>query len=265
MKNLTEKHWFYICTIIAVLGFTLAVIGAIKASHAQGLTTSSINRVSIYSAEGYHANTYATARNLTTATQIPTNNFLVGQSNNNPECCVRRTYLSFAIPNMISVSACSLCVYNNGGTISSGNEFYLRIFGARSSKPVYDLDDFPRFNGWAASGSYTGTVLNNNFYVASTWTSSTWNKTDFNAAGLDSVFAARNDTLWIVLLSSKDVSSTDPTAGKQEWINILNTSYIPHLSITYTAPSTVKMRKYLYDKDPFYLWQNGESTPLYKK
>ena len=83
----------------------------------------------------------------------------------------------------------------------------------------------------------------------------------FNTAGLDSVFAASTDTLWIALVSREDQQNSTPT--NSEYI-IFNTT-TPYLSINYSIPDTTDSvqgrvlysttRQPIYDKTRIPLWK----------
>lgn len=130
------------------------------------------------------------------------------------------------IPGMVSASACTLFV--DGYTNASDTDFDLYIVGARAWKSTLSSGDFPHFNGWVSSGTYTGTVLNNTWNTSSY--SSNWNAIIFNAAGRDSLAAAAGDTLWLAMLSSRDYTPSAPTGNEY----VIFAGSAPYLSFTYT-------------------------------
>lgn len=176
--------------------------------------------------------TYSNVRNSTTgsgATAYPLyiDNDLISAG----RYVVSRSFMAFPIPLMATISACSL--YVDGNSNSSDTDFNVNIYGARSYRSTVTTADFNKFNGWASSGAYGGTILNDTWNTASY--SDNWNTLVFNAAGRDSVLAAKSDTLWIALLSSRDVAATQPSGI--ESISFSGTGTVPYLSITYTVPA----------------------------
>lgn len=194
-----------------------------------------------YSYDGSPA-TYASVRNVTSASASYTNQLVVGQDASGG-FEVYRSPARFAIPNMTSISAASMFLEGSNDTSTVDFDIYIHTAG-----PWYagvDIRDFTHFTGWKSSGAYDGTVLNNS-WNSSSW-SATWNEITFAAAGLSAILAAKNTTLCLVLISKEDYDSSEPT----DWELV---SFEPHtvsgkepyLSLTYTLqlPAPVFMNNY---------------------
>lgn len=245
-----EMKWFYKPIGTAFLiGLLLCLYGVASGNAQTTYTTINAGKdSSVYNANGV----YLTARNAVGGVLQPTHEVGLRAS----IYSIYRLFMYFVIPPLYNntIVADSLCVH--GDVDSSVTDFNVDILLASESKSVYADNDFSHFSGWQASGSYTGTVLNN------TWNSSSYvagyNKLVLNAAGTAAVTAAANDTLWVVLLSSKDYNATQPTTS--EYINFSGneTAYRPYLAITYIA-STGTIRSLL---NPTYLYNNGDSVPI---
>ena len=161
----------------------------------------------------------------------------VGQVFSGSNHNIDRAFLGIpGIPGMVSASACTLFV--DGYTDASDTDFDIYIVGARAWKSALSNDDFTRFNGWAASGSYTGAVLNTSWNTSSF--SSNLNALIFNAAGRDSLAAAAGDTLWLAMLSSRDYTPTAPSGNEY----VIFAGSAPCLSFTYTPYYTTPPTDY---------------------
>jgi len=160
----------------------------------------------IYAEDGYlamgHELTYSDARDPETAETRGTY-FLIGQLTG---FSVMRADASFIIPELAAVSACSLFV--DGSSNGSTDDFDVYILSSTYG-PTLTTADYNEFDGWVSGGAHTGTVLNDTWNTASY--SADWNTIIFNSAGRDSVVAAANDTLWIVLISKEDYDNSEPT------------------------------------------------------
>lgn len=158
----------------------------------------------------------------------------VGQQWVDPYYYIYRSFGSFALPEMSSVSACSL--FLNGYGDYSDTDFDIYIHTSTHSDPLVKAD-FDLFDGHQATGSYNGTVLNNSWNSVDY--SADWNEIVFNGAGLTAVLAKQNDTFNIVVISKEDYGNSTPT--NQEKVTF-NQSSIggsePYLSITYTQAIT---------------------------
>jgi hypothetical protein len=172
--------------------------------------------------------TYLDARNA--AGNASGTDISIGQMRNaTPTYGIWRSFLCFpSIPAMVSVSACTL--YTDGASDHSTTDFNINIVGANAWKSVIETADFTRFNGWASSGAYTGTILNDEWSTSSY--SANWNALIFNPAGKDSLLAATGDSLWIALLSSRDYDPTDPSGN--EYIGFTSGAS-PYISFSYAV------------------------------
>ena len=171
---------------------------------------------------------WAVARNATSGSVVE-NQLAVGQKTNN----VSRSFLTFEIPEIGIALAGSLLV--NGLTNNSTTQFFdLYLLDASSHNTVPTVADYNNFDGWAASGAYTGTVLNDTWNSASF--SSGANNIALNSSGLDLITAASGDSLKIALISSNDYNNTGFTAD--EWLAFwwrVNESLSPRLTFTYAV------------------------------
>lgn len=146
-----------------------------------------------------------------------------------------RTFLGFSIPAMAAASACTLYVNGNG----SGGGDSLVVISAMSHRTNAGLDNKPytTFNGWQASGAYTGNILNSNIGYSY---SDAWNKFIFNSVGRDSLTAASGDTMWVALLSYKDYQGV--TAGAvNNYNDFTSTTDHPYLSMTVQVGASVNV------------------------
>jgi len=176
-------------------------------------------------------NTYSTARDAESGTAV--SDYLeVGQYYGVPDYFVNRSFLTFPIPVLWSVSACSL--YVNGRTDNSTTDFLIYIHGANSYGPTLNNNDFPMFHGRNTGQSHNGTVLNDTWNSSSY--SSDWNTIIFNAAGCDSILASMGDTLRIALISGEDYDNSTPADNERlQFENSSHATDKPYLSITYYA------------------------------
>jgi hypothetical protein len=146
-----------------------------------------------------------------------------------------RSFFSFPIgmPGIVAASACTLYVY--GAYDGSTTDFGIHLKGARSYRSVLENADFPRFNGHTASGEYDTTKVLNATWHSSSYLNAAWNRIVFNQAGLDSLTAAKGDTLWIAMLSNRDEAGT--ACHGEEKIEFYSASSPAYLSFTYTLPT----------------------------
>ena len=179
---------------------------------------------------------YATTRDASSATAY-TGSVNIGQYYSSPTYIVIRSFFSFAIPDMTTLTAASFFGYTSGN--QSYDDFGVYIHTSTYSSPIAN-GDFDLFDGHQASGAYNGTVLNN------TWNSSsisgTWNEIVFNASGRSAIIAKKNDTFKMVLLSKKDYDNTTPTT--EEYIAFYPSSTAgkePYLSITFTLGASIPL------------------------
>ena len=178
---------------------------------------------------------YATERDAAVGGDF-TDSIAVGQvyMSGIPRWLTWRAFLSFAIPEMVSLTSASLFLY--GSTDESATNFNIYVLTSTYSNPIV-VGDFDLFDGHQASGAYNGTTLNNAWSTTSY--SATWNELSLNASGLSAVLAKKNDTFKVALISSKDSAGTAATSGSNEYVIFANTGFVgqePYLSITYTAP-----------------------------
>jgi len=153
-----------------------------------------------------------------------------------------RAFLSFAIPELSSVSGATLKL--NGYNDSSIDDFNVYIVTSTYTAPV-SADDFTKFDGHKSSGAYDGTVLNEAWSSLSFSTG--WNTMTFNAAGRAAILAAAGATLKLALISKDDYDNNEPSNYELVAFNDSSSDGLePYLSLTYsTGPAiTVLMNSY---------------------
>lgn len=200
---------------------------------------------------------YLTARNAEDGTSIGTSDIRVGQYLSGGVFGIYRTFLCFPLKALSKKTVYACTLYVNGYMDQSATDFDLIVVDASAYKSTMDTADFSHFSGWAASGAYSITALNDS--ISSADYSADWNAIIFNASGLAAVQSALNDTLWIAILSSRDVSATEPSGI--EYVNYDSPSDTnkPYLSIEYAAdvPKNAEVGSR-------YLWNNGDPVPIWR-
>ena len=182
----------------------------------------------------YGDGTYANARNATTAENLTTATYLAIGQREGVEYDVYRTFMSFAIPEMESASACTLKVY--GRQDSSDDDFILYVLSADDSATELTTADYNAFDGWVSEDTFTGVNLIDSYTVSTNFVDDAYNNLIFNAAGIDSLEAASGDYLWIVILSKEDYDNSAPGSGRDEYVlyELDTEDQEPYLSINYT-------------------------------
>ena len=174
--------------------------------------------------------TYTTARNATAGNYTDAS-FIIGQSST---YYINRSFASFAIPDMATITSASLFLYGN--TDGSTVDFGVYILTSTYSNP-FVVGDFDLFSGHQASGAYNGTVLNDLWNTSSY--SASWNEFVFNADGLSAVLAKKNDTFLMAAISKEDYDNSANTDTEYVWFeNSTVAGKEPYLSITYTTTVT---------------------------
>ncbi len=186
----------------------------------------------------YTGTVYNTERNATVGHDI-INYFTIGQGFINPNYYIWHAFAEFTIPdtpNIVAVSFFGCCLSD-----WSTNDFNINSYTATQSSPL-DVTDFELFDGWQASGAYTGTVLNNTTSSSSYPGDESLFEIPFNAAGIAAVTAKLDNIFKMVMLSSRLCSSTDVPTGNDEGLAFYSTDTAgkePYLSVTYAVVSTV--------------------------
>lgn len=174
--------------------------------------------------------TYLTARNATTGFQASNQYHATGQYLG---FYVTRSFMMFTIPTMTALSAASL--FLNGRSDGSTTDFELDIY--ESTYAALSETRFDEFDGWAASGAYTGTRLNNTWNTSSY--SAGWNELVFNAAGLAAILAKSGTSFKIALLSEEDQLASEPAGNEYvEFQSSVTAGEEPYIALTYTPPVT---------------------------
>jgi len=176
---------------------------------------------------------YANSRDASAATSVSPNYWYVGQKGT---YYVYRSFACFPIPELLTVTACSL--YVNGAADFSDTDFDVYIHGASEYKSTLTVDDYPHFDGRQTGQPHNGTVLNETWNSSSY--SSDWNVIVFNAAGRDSAEASAGDTLWIALISKEDYNNSPHTQTEEVvFESSTHETDKPYLSLTYaTGPES---------------------------
>lgn len=147
---------------------------------------------------------------------------------------VLRGFLSFTIPSVAACAAASLFI--KGFQDISTADFAVYILDSDYTPPL-SVGDFPEIDGWAASGVYTGTVLNNSWNSADYPGDGSWWEITLNAAARAKIVAATDSTLRLALVSKEDYDESAPVAA--EWMQFYSSSTAgsePYLRINYTPP-----------------------------
>lgn len=209
----------------------LVVAVCIVACYANAdVTTSTVVSDMYYSAS---SGTYAGARDTTESANSGAAYNVIGQRKLGSTYQVCRTFMAFPIPILTAATECTLFVY--GREDDSDTDFQVYVHGARAAAPALTKADYPNFNGMTIGGAHIGTILNNAYTVSTNYVDNTWNGIVLNAAGLDSLVAASNDTLWLVMVSKEDYDNSAPT--NPEYV-VFESDYEegkePYLSFNYT-------------------------------
>lgn len=166
---------------------------------------------------------------------------------------VSRSFCSFQIPTMTSISSCSLFLEGNWNV--STDEFNIYIHTSTYAPPI-SYDDYNDFDGWRPGQTHNGTVLNNLWNSADF--SNDWNEIVFNQAGLDAVFAKKGDTLKLTLISEEDFNNSEPTNLEQlKFESSTTVDKEPYLSFTYSN-DTSEENKYNVRWDGTYKWDGTQ-------
>lgn len=201
-------------------------------------TVHAIDKITAYTNDA----TYLTARNDNNGESTINYNLT---SNQRAGYYIYRFFMSFPIGDISNVSAASIVLDGSGDNSTVDDDVI--IYSAQEYAGDVDADVFTQFDGWAASGQYTGNELND-----------TWNTGDYsdnnntftlNAVGIDSLEAAANDTMRVVFLGRKDDESIANVSN--EYVTFSFTTPAPYLS--YTSGGG----------DGFYLAGNGYATTVY--
>lgn len=219
-------------------------------AHAETITVTATTDGNIYA---LHAN-YATARDTVTGGSAATTNLAIGQALSG-DYYVYRSFASFVLPSMESVTACTL--YVNGDIDNSTTDFEVYIH--TSTYTAIQVADYELFDGRQAAGVHNGSILNN------TWNSSSysagWNTLVFNAAGLNSIATYSGGTIKIALISKEDFSNSAPSDAEfLSFDSSADGGTEPYLSITHTSRSR---RNILYKNSPNKVYDTTR-IPAYK-
>ena len=172
---------------------------------------------------------------------------------------VHRGYLHFDIPALASCTSCYLYMYGDGDNSTTDFEImaYLGEWDGDPSSSEWD-----EFDGWEASGAYTGT----SFIAIGTWSSSDfvvgWNVLELNPDGCAAVLAAAEGELKIALISKEDVDNSEPTDNEYVSFEGFASSFPPYLTIngfpasgTYNSYTVLGSDGYCYGIDATYTTQ----------
>jgi len=164
---------------------------------------------------------YTTCRTASVGTAVYTNGYTVGQSTG---FYIWRSFASFVIPDMVTITAASF--FYKGESDVSDTDFYIFLYPSTYSDPLVKED----FDLWG------GTRFNSDGHTSGFQVEG-WNEIQFESAGLTAVLAAKNSTLKVAIISSRE--GTQPTGAEYVTIYASDTAdKEPYLSITYTEPST---------------------------
>ena len=177
---------------------------------------------------------YVAARDPASGEGVGTSFIQIGQRGA-PNWGVFRGFLEFALPEMGSVTACSLFLDGLGD--ASATDFNVYIHTSIYSDTLA-VADFSKFDGRQTGQAHDGTILND-AWSTSGWIDG-WNELVFNAAGKAAALAAQNGDFKIAMISSRDYSNTSPSDTSYTLFEPSGTAdKEPYLSITYTPSRAI--------------------------
>ncbi len=242
-----------------IINIALLIVAFCNTAHAQTAVASFVasGHGFVQSENNEATPVYLTARNAEDGTSIGTSDIRIGQYLSGGAFGIYRTFLCFPLKALSKRTVYACTLYVNGDADQSVTDFDLKVVGASTYKSTMDTTDFSHFSGWAASGAYSITALNDS--ISSAAYSADWNAIVFNASGLATVQSALNDTLWIAILSSRDVSATEPSGVEYVGYDSPSDTNKPYLSIEYAAdvPKNAEIGSR-------YLWNNGDPVPIWR-
>lgn len=198
--------------------------------------------------------TYLTIRNAADAPSAANNGIIVGQRWGSPNYTVWRGHLTFPTSFLQYTAIDSAKVKLVISADNTTEEFNIHMVEGTFTGNVA-VGWHNDFTGWAASGAYSVTNLITPLAAAGSVGDTLTLK--LNAAGLTAINEKGNTTL--TLLSNMDIAATQPSdeghmtfeddsAYFQVWYKI-------SAGLTRTVP---------YDRQPNYLWYNGEAVPIWR-
>ncbi len=172
---------------------------------------------------------------------------------------VSRGGLTFSgIPKNIDfISSATLVL--DGYSCNLANNFNICIFRGTWTGDSIKISDFIKFDGRQIGKPHNGVSL------CAPWNTSNYSNDDntftFLSAGRDLIKACAGDTLRLMIISSIDSSNTEPTGTSR--ILFTGSADPPYLNITHLIPGGLT-RTVPYDKEPNYIWKNGNVVPIWK-
>ena len=183
----------------------------------------------------------------------------IGQEIEISDYFVYRAGLTFAgIPDNIDVLSAATLVLD-GIEDQSVTNFNICVFTGTWTGGAANAEDFVKFDGRRSGAPHNGVSL------CAAWSTSGYSADDntftFLSVGRDSIRACSGDTLRLMMVSSKDSSNTAPTG--LEYVRFTGSSDPPYLSLTYSVRGGLT-RTTIYNREPNYIWKNGDTVPIWK-
>jgi hypothetical protein len=181
--------------------------------------------------------TYNTQRVAETGYNANTSYLNCGQEYGGSFYNAYRSFMTLSIPSVGNILDVLLSLYL--GTNSSTTVFDLYLLESDYDGTV-STNDWNKFDGWSAEGTFTGTVLNHRF--GSGGLIAGYNNLVFNLDGRALVTDTQGSSLLLALLSSRDYNGNAPSSGVNEKANFKGsyqsgTSQDPYLTIYYDTSS----------------------------
>ncbi len=173
---------------------------------------------------------------------------------------VYRAGLTFAgIPQNIDLISSATLVLD-GYTDKSITDFNVCVFKGTWIGGIAEHYDFTKFDGRQIGKPHNGVSL------CAPWNTSNYSDDDntftFLSAGRDLIKACSGDTLRLMMISSPDSSNTEPLT--EYYIRFNGSEDPPYLNLIYSTIPGGLTRTIPYDKEPNYIWKNGNRVPIWK-
>jgi len=195
---------------------------------------------------------YDTARNSTIGTGNLYNYFTVGQTYSTVSgvYSVFRGYIQFDIPAALALTSCedAYIEFTLAADVST-TDFYFKVYEGNWYSSI-GLASFNDFSGWVSSGSYIGTILNEQFYTLSDIENTI--RLRLNKAGRDLIVnnAVAGTTVKLMIISENDRTAVAPTTSEFVKFSVISNS-TPSLKLMYNTvtPDNQRARIYLGFED----------------
>ncbi|MFC1693309.1 hypothetical protein ACFL1R_07385 [Candidatus Latescibacterota bacterium] len=185
----------------------------------------------------------------------------------------RSAFIVPGLPHMNEVLACSLFV--TGAADSSSTDFDIQAFSG-----TWNTGNNEGYRFYTFDGHQSGTTVYNGTQLLEPFNTSSFNASGpdtliFNAAGRQAMLDASQDTLRIVLISSRDVNANEPSAAEYVVLNstdaelrvtwALNDSLPGNFTMTPIDPDSIAVswEDKTFDETGFRLVNEADTTSVY--